>query len=222
MRCWVSPSFMNSEKMNIIENNFTDSVGLIGKYIMEHEAALKLNFNQGNQIGLPSDFSAVIYLNEGSAGLYYNENGCLISDMYAPAVIGLTYLFFSNHDMNITFKAKSSVYYINQNDFIKMCDQKQLWRNVSHIIAKTERKLNSNPTLSMYRSAYDIVRFYIESIWTLPEQEREKISVYQYIQERSRLSRSSLHKIIKDLNVGGYIKTERGRLMDVQRLPVKY
>lgn len=208
--------------MNAIEKDLADAVAMVGKHIIEHEASLKLNFNTGNEISLPSDFSAVIYLSEGSTGLYNHQNGCLISEMSAPAVIGLTYLFFKNHDMYITFKEKSSAYYINQHDFIKLCDRQQLWRNVSHIIASMERKLNSSPTLSTFKSAYDIVKFYLESIWMLPEKEREKISVYQYIQERSRLSRSSLHKIIKDLNVGGYIKTERGRLMNVHRLPVKY
>lgn len=208
--------------MSTIDNNIDDAVDVVGSYIMEHETALKLSFNAGNQISLPSDFSAIIYLQEGSAGLYYDENDCLISDVNKPSVIGLTYLFFNNHGMYLNFKTKSCLYYINQHDFIKTCDQNQLWKYVSYIIASTERRLSSSPTLSTFRSAYDIVKFYLESIWRLPPHEREKISVYQYIIERSRLSRSSLHKIIRDLNIGGYIKTERGRLIDVQRLPVKY
>ncbi|WP_420888545.1 helix-turn-helix domain-containing protein [Cronobacter universalis] len=39
---------------------------------------------------------------------------------------------------------------------------------------------------------------------------------------RSSISRSSLNKILKELCNGGYIKINRGRLIDMKNLPSKF
>lgn len=208
--------------MNNTGFTLIDSINVLGEAIKEHQMALNVTFSPGNKINMPTDFSAVIYIESGFAGLYHDRDDCLISEVNGPCIIGLTYLFFDNHSIYLKFNSESRVFYINQLEFISVCDKRNLWRNVSQIIASAERKLYSSPSLSSFRNAYDIVKFYLESIWTLPEHERKNVSIYQYILERSRLSRSSLHKIIRELNVGGYIKTERGRLVDINRLPVRY
>ncbi|EBK0028747.1 helix-turn-helix domain-containing protein [Salmonella enterica] len=208
--------------MLIAETDYEQSVDTLGKSIMNHESGLELSFQSGQIIELPSNFRAIIYLKEGSAGIYYKENHCLVSENSSPAIIGLTFLFIQNYHMYIRFYSECKAYYINQTEFVKLCDKKQLWRHVSQLIARAERTLHSSPSISAFRNVYDVVKFHLDNIWKLPENERNNISIYKYILERSPISRSSLHKIIRDLNMGGYIKTERGKLLKLIRLPVKY
>ncbi|HAS1004211.1 TPA: hypothetical protein I3768_004297 [Enterobacter cloacae] len=72
------------------------------------------------------------------------------------------------------------------------------------------------------KNAYDIIKNNLEAIWELPENERSQISVFKFILSRSSISRSSLNKVLKDLNDGGYINIHRGKLLNIKNLPLKY
>ncbi|WP_409513916.1 helix-turn-helix domain-containing protein [Serratia proteamaculans] len=71
----------------------------------------------------------------------------------------------------------------------------------------------------MHNDVYGIISSHLEDIWALPEEERLKISIFNFIMQRAPVSRSSIHKIIKELNKGGFIKTERGKLLNLTNIP---
>jgi hypothetical protein len=54
------------------------------------------------------------------------------------------------------------------------------------------------------------------------EELRLATNACDYVQEKTLLSRSGIMKMLSDLKRGGHIEVERGVLIAVNKLPVKY
>lgn len=72
------------------------------------------------------------------------------------------------------------------------------------------------------RNVYGIVRQHIEMLWALGGDQCKKLSVFEFVLNRTSVSRSSLNKILKDLSKGGYIMMHRGKLIEKKTLPTNY
>jgi hypothetical protein len=86
---------------------------------------------------------------------------------------------------------------------------------MANFFFKRDEKFNS-------KNVYNIIKNNLEVLWELPQNEREKISVFKFIMSRSNISRSSLNNILRELSDGQYIKINRGRLLDMKNLPERY
>jgi DNA-binding IscR family transcriptional regulator len=51
---------------------------------------------------------------------------------------------------------------------------------------------------------------------------RAKIGVMNYIQRRTRISRSVVAEVLAALRQGNYINMSRGKLVSINRLPAEY
>lgn len=71
-------------------------------------------------------------------------------------------------------------------------------------------------------TAYEILRFQLLELMSEPVEFRENISAAQYIQQKTRLSRSSIMKILSQLKQGGFVRLENGTLKEICHLPLKY
>lgn len=115
------------------------------------------------------------------------------------------------------------LYLLTHEDAIDVLDKENLWKDIAIIMAYTlEIYEHRSHSFAEHRNVYDIVKVHLEMIWDLPEEERNKISIFDYILKRHNISRSSVAKILKELNNGDYISTKRGKLINLNRLPVKY
>ncbi|MGL5522451.1 MAG: helix-turn-helix domain-containing protein [Aeromonas veronii] len=130
---------------------------------------------------------------------------------------------FSNESVDEYFvKCDSECLFhlISQKDFLQIIDQKNLWKDVSRILSTQVSCLLYRDAVLSGSNVYEVVRHAIQYLWALNEEYRRKISIYDFISKRFKsASRSSVHKIVKGLNDGGYVKTERGVIIDVKRLP---
>ena len=72
-------------------------------------------------------------------------------------------------------------------------------------------------------TAYEIVSTLLMELADVPEEKRLKISVANYIIDRSNLARSGVMKILSELRIGGYIDINYGKLICVnKRFPTVY
>jgi hypothetical protein len=55
-----------------------------------------------------------------------------------------------------------------------------------------------------------------------PETIRNSVTIAYYVQSRTFLSRSSIMKILAQLKTGGYIITDKGLLLAINHIPLKY
>ena len=71
-------------------------------------------------------------------------------------------------------------------------------------------------------TTYDVMKFQLITLMREPADLRQSTSAAKYILERTRLSRSTVMKMLAQLKQGGYIEMEEGMLKAVHRLPEKY
>ncbi|MCX9004405.1 helix-turn-helix domain-containing protein [Citrobacter portucalensis] len=166
---------------------------------------------------------SIIYLDEGSISLYSETNNLLLFKFDSPFIIGLDQIFYDTEYHYITTNDNVLLYLLSHEDAIDIFDKMKLWKDIAHLISYSMR-LNEHRSNNLLenRSIYHIIKTHLEMIWELPEKEREKISVFDYILKRHKISRSSIAKIIKELNNGNYITTKRGVLINLNRLPAKF
>lgn len=137
-------------------------------------------------------------------------------------VFGLSAIF--NDDSHIYGLACSKVVVrtIRTEEFIQLISEKNLWPQLSKVLAWYICLLNKRDDILVARNAYSIVREFLIEIYGLVLQQNLEVNVYDYIQEYTNLARSTIIKILSELKKGQYIVVEKGRLLSISALPEKY
>lgn len=200
------------------------AVSRLGNKIKNHKNTLKLSVGSNKNINFePFGKKCIIYLDEGSISLHRKKDSVLLFKFDSPFIVGLDQLFFSTEYYSITPNDNVSLYLLSHEDAIEIFDKDKSWKDIaqlmSYFMGLNEHRSHN---LAENRSVYDIIKIHLEIIWALPEAEREKTSVFDYILKRHKISRSSIAKIIKELNNGNYITTKRGVLINFNKLPSKF
>lgn len=201
-----------------------ESVARLGNSIKKHKNTLKL-FASVNKIINFNLFGkkSIIYLEGGSININSVNKNILLFKLEAPFIIGLDQLFYDSEYYYITANDNVSLYLLSHEDAIDLFDKEKLWKDIANLISYSmELYEHRSNNLLENRNVYDIIKFHLETIWSMTENEREKISVFHYILKRHKISRSSVAKIVKELNNGGYITTKRGVLVNLHKLPPKF
>lgn len=202
---------VTSKSINRIENKPLESINYLISKIKP--------FSKRKQASKNSSFifNGIILLEEGIISTK-RDDGVALLTFTAPIIIGLHSLDVDD-DIIVDFHCKASYYHINKKIFFMLAEENNLWKHICvltfyYLHLNYEREKNISR-----KTKYETVKYYIESIWKMEASERSSISLFKFIMSHANISRSSLHKIISELNRGGYIKTERGRLINVVRLP---
>lgn len=200
------------------------SILRLGNAIKRHKNKFKVGVSAKKKINFELfGQKSIVYLESGSINLHRKNDGVLIYKFDQPFVIGLDHLFSCSEYYNITPNEDVMLYLLTHEDAIDVLDKENLWKDIAIIMAYTlEIYEHRSHSFAEHRNVYDIVKVHLEMIWDLPEEERNKISIFDYILKRHNISRSSVAKILKELNNGDYISTKRGKLINLNKLPIKY
>ncbi|WP_447887306.1 helix-turn-helix domain-containing protein [Serratia fonticola] len=162
--------------------------------------------------------SNLILFEKGTAYLY-KENGSVLFQVSGPMILGLDNLY-NNTEISVCFMQDTEYYSATKETARKIIESNnQLLLISCKILMHQIAILCEKESLSSQKTKYDSVKKYLEIIWGMEENERANISIFKYIMMNMNISRSSLYKILHELNKGGFIKTERGRLVYMSKLP---
>lgn len=164
----------------------------------------------------------VYYLTEGEIDMHREVDDILLLTMRAPKILGLSLLSSDDcfHYMKTTKNSKLIA--IEKNHFRELVETHNLWKEVFTITSSLMKNYFKRDERFSSKNVYDVIKNNLEILWESPPLERKKTSIFKYILSRSDMSRSSLSKVLKDLNDGGYITISRGKLLNVRSLPEKY
>lgn len=164
----------------------------------------------------------VYFLTEGRVDIYRKADNLLIFTVYAPYILGIIFMY--ERDDYHYFKASTDAVLtaIPANELDYLADINNLWKNFFLMTCEITLNFFRRDQRFSSKHAYDIIKNNLEAIWELPENERTQISVFKFVLSRSNISRSSLNKVLKDLQNGGYINIHRGKLLAIKHLPQKY
>jgi len=161
-------------------------------------------------------------LHKGSVSLYRNIDGMVLNTESAPFVFGMStqlteqeYLFIRTHD-------ESEVTWLPLQLANEIISNNNLWECLARSLIYTVSRVYDHCTKISSLSSYDIIRYQLYELMSETEEIRKSVSIANYIQSRSFLSRSSIMKILAQLKAGGYIVTERGCLKGINNIPLKY
>ncbi|MNN87625.1 putative DNA-binding transcriptional regulator [compost metagenome] len=71
-------------------------------------------------------------------------------------------------------------------------------------------------------NSYDQIRATLISMMKWDELLRSRVGVMNYIHQRTRISRSVVAEVLAALRKGGYIEMNKGKLVNINRLPFEY
>ncbi|MFP2421499.1 helix-turn-helix domain-containing protein [Pseudescherichia vulneris] len=100
--------------------------------------------------------------------------------------------------------------------------ERNAWKLLVGHITKITTNLFKNNAIMTAPTSYDVLKFQLLALMREPDNLRQSTTAAKYILERTRLSRSTVMKMLSQLKVGGYIEIDDGMLKAVHRLPEKY
>ncbi|MFS7198617.1 helix-turn-helix domain-containing protein [Rahnella inusitata] len=166
----------------------------------------------------------VILLISGEIELYRTaSNNLLFATASGHNVFGLlgsslrfnTYKFVPSKD--------SEIYILPREQAIDLIIKHTLIRELLTIHSFMSDIQAKGGNLLINSTAYEIVSTLLMELADVPEEKRLKISVANYIIDRSNLARSGVMKILSELRIGGYIDINYGKLICVnKRFPTVY
>ncbi|MEX3242005.1 helix-turn-helix domain-containing protein [Serratia quinivorans] len=176
----------------------------------------------------PRNFSkkepGVYLLTAGHFWLHRKQDGLELCMAKAPHIYGLAEMALPFGEATwVRFSAESDVFVVpRQKVQTLLKNEPALWEDVSKIIAfhlhfSTWRDLHL-----LNCNAYDTIRGKLFELEKQSEEFRQRNSILSYILATTKLSRSTVLRILKDLFDGGYVEIKRGKLSRILRLPKRY
>lgn len=205
------------------QSKLNNSQMRIASYI-EHESKFNLILSSAKQVinFENSNKKYVFYLKIGEVEVRRLIDDKIISNIKSPAIIGLSTLFHEENYHYIRSSSNIEILAIESREMVKVIGDNNLWEDAFIIMSSALISLYFRDEVVSSNKVYGVVRNHIEILWSLSENERSQISIFDFILSRTSISRSSLNKILKNLSIGGYIKLNRGRLLDKKQLPINY
>ncbi|MFT2793716.1 helix-turn-helix domain-containing protein [Serratia sp. T13T92] len=160
----------------------------------------------------------VILLLSGSVFLKRITDDMIVSKIKAPFVFGV-------HE-SISNKGRLYIKPLSSS-LLKLVDFDVFYKNVSpeiitEICAKLIEIYQIRDEGVISTSVYDCIKKCLEDISLLDDAEKKNTSIFGYVTERNKVSRSSVYNILRELEKGGYIKTKRGKLLEMNKVPKSF
>lgn len=194
------------------------AVKILQNRIINQTDSELITFKKGSKVESKKN---VVMLINGEVSVRRCKDDILMSKGKAPAIFGLIDAFKLRYQAYNYYRCETDcVMFISPIDSaVDVINKENLWYHVSSNFAHLIETYFTRELLVSHNDVYGIVRSHLEYIWTLPAKERLELSIFSFIMQRAPISRSSIHKIIKELNKGGFIVTGRGRLIDLKHIP---
>lgn len=161
-------------------------------------------------------------LHEGIAALYRDQDHLLITNMQAPLALGINFLQDKNQEIYLQARGPIRYELIPQKEYTQIISENNLWESLAYTYMFNFAKLMENHSVSSGVSTYGLVRNQLLALMKEKEDLRLATNACDYIQEKTMLSRSGIMKMLGDLKKGGHIDLQRGVLIQINKLPLKY
>lgn len=192
---------------------FTESVSRIGAAILSDERAYFMKKTRNQRVELKNN-EKICFLVKGGISTYRVMDSLLTITINAPAVIGLPYL--KNNDIPSTHYYRCNneceMWAVNFSDAINIFSKLGLWEDAFNIITQHLSLYFQREALLNQPNIKSIVLEHAKYLWEQDEEVREGTSIYKFILSRNLVSRSAVHKAVRELTNEGIMEIHRGKL----------
>ncbi|QBH97570.1 Crp/Fnr family transcriptional regulator [Limnobaculum zhutongyuii] len=160
---------------------------------------------------------------DGHVQLHRVVDEMVIYSADAPTVLGLSnHLIPGAEDYFFTTKTTSTIAILPTAKATQIIESEKLWEQLSIFQAFIIRRMHEYHTKITALGAYEITRNQLINLINEPEEVRNNITAVQYIQDHTRLSRSGVMKMLSQLRTGNYIELNKGHLVKINKIPLRY
>lgn len=157
---------------------------------------------------------------EGELSILRASDGLLIVTVYDPHLFGIAEMIQPVRGHLLRAESESTILRVDAQTAMQVFREEGVWEDVASVLSYHTAYLFYRDALVVQQRTYSVIRNHLQEMILLPEETRMKISILDYIQERTHLSRSSVLNVLSALKNGHYIEFKRGGyLMSVSSLP---
>lgn len=146
----------------------------------------------------------------------------VISSLPTPNIMGITNMIPDASGLFLETLSVAKIATLRSERAHEIIAENNAWKLLVGHITKITTNLFKNNVIMTAPTSYDVLKFQLLALMREPDNLRQSTSAAKYILERTRLSRSTVMKMLAQLKQGGYIEMEDGVLKAVHRLPDKY
>lgn len=161
-------------------------------------------------------------LHEGSVTLNRRGDAMVLNSEQAPFILGVSNQFAQSENLYIRVNENAVISRLPLERFNLLIESFGLWESLCKLLVYTASRVYEHCTLISQMSSYEIIRFQLQELMNESERIRTSITAANYIKSRTYLSRSGIMRILAELREAGYIELNRGILVTLHHLPLKY
>lgn len=158
----------------------------------------------------------------GSISLNRRGDGMVLNSERSPFIMGVSNQSAYGDRLYVRALEKSVLIRLPLERFNLLVEKFALWQSTCALLIYTSSRIFEHCTMIAQMSSYDIVKFQLNQLMHESSGFRANITAANYIKERTYLSRSSIMRIISDLRRAGLLSMEKGVLVDLKSLPLRY
>ncbi|WP_147295657.1 helix-turn-helix domain-containing protein [Buttiauxella agrestis] len=176
-------------------------------------------FSMFNEKGEP----LIWFFSEGSIILHREKDDVLMELVSAPTLIGLANVFHKSHiEYRITTQTDCQGFSLPVTQAFEAIEKNKLWQQACHWTTYLLRSLEQRDANFVGATTYSQIRATLLLMNSWSSDLRARTGVINFIQKRTKISRSVIAEILSALRKGNYIEMEKGKLKSVGRLPTSY
>ena len=164
-----------------------------------------------------------VVVQQGAVSLHRSEGHILYGIVHSPSIFGLAAAANTiRNEYQLVAESNCRGYYLPSRETLKCLDRYQLWREAFYWMAWQTRMLEMRDMQLIGTNHYHQIRSTLLTMIDWDEEIRLRIGVLNYIQQRTRISRSVIAEVLAALRKGAYIEMKKGKLVSIARLPTHY
>ncbi|MGL4430257.1 MAG: helix-turn-helix domain-containing protein [Silvania sp.] len=163
-----------------------------------------------------------IVIRSGVIRVRRDTDEIVISSVPVPNIMGIGNLMPKSSGLFIETLSECEVATLTAADAQQLVGELNAWNLLAGHITKVANNLFVHSIIMTAPTAYEVIRFQLYELMREKPEIRETTSAAKYILQRTRLSRSTVMKILAQLKQGDFIELDDGMLKVINKLPKKY
>ncbi|WP_421512498.1 helix-turn-helix domain-containing protein (plasmid) [Enterobacter sp. JS8-1] len=161
-------------------------------------------------------------LHEGSVTLNRRGDGMVLNTEQAVFILGVSNQFFNTENLYIRVNENATMSRMPLERFNLLIESFGLWESLCKLLIYTASRVYEHCTFISQMSSYEIIRYQLQELMKESDRIRNNITAANYIKSRTYLSRSGIMRILAELREAGYVVLNRGVLVDIKHLPLRF
>jgi len=149
-------------------------------------------------------------------------DGLVMASLPTPNIAGISELLPNSSGLFLELQSEGEIATLTTTRAQQLIAETNSWELLAKHITKVTTNLFNNNIIMTAPTTYEVVKFHLIMLMREPVSVRETTSAVKYILERTRLSRSTVMKMLAQLKQGGYIQLDDGILVALNHLPARY